>query len=109
MKNLIIIALSVFGFSCKQTKQEENYNTTIDFIAKSTPLMQPYLCLTFSREYCDSIRSERELKLNEYAETAKTIIDKNKALDYFMSKVSEIREDVSMDYTRALNESLSRQ
>ena len=107
MKHFFII-LSLLGFSCNQNEQEEkNYNSTIDLIAKSTPLMQPYLCLTFSREYCDSIRNEREIKLKEYAETAKSMNDK-KALDWFMSKVEEIRCDVSLDYMRSLNESLSR-
>jgi len=111
MKRLIIIAMSAIGLSCCYTNRQEDdkeddneYNAIIDLIAETTPLMQPYLCLSFSREYCDSIRHERQLKLNEYAKIAKTIKNKKVALDYFMFKVSEIRNDVNMDYARAMAE-----
>ena len=108
MKHLIFIILSLLGFSCTQKKQEEivNNDYIIDVLVQTTPLMQPYLCLSFSREYCDSIRAERETKLKSWAEKAKSIKNKDAALDYFMSKVSELRNDVNLDYTRALNKSL---
>lgn len=102
--------MSLLGFSCGQKKQEVivNNDFIIDMLVQSTPLIQPYLCLSFSREHCDSIRAERELKLKHWANQAKSMKNKEASLSYFMSRVSELRSDVSMDYTRALNESLNR-
>lgn len=109
MKNLIFAILSILGISCNNHKKEDvvNNHYIIDMTAQSTPLINPYLCLAFSREYCDSVKAERELKLKYWAYQAKNMKDEKEALLYFMSRVSELRSDIRMDYMRAVNKSLN--